>query len=429
MTISMFFLALCFAVTLAIGVPVVWSLALSSMVACLSIPGISLSFLAQKMELGSEKYALLAIFFFLLAGSIMQHGGIAKRLIVFAKSITSFIRGGMSIVAIITCMFFAALSGSSVATTAAIGTIFYPELVKDGYKKGYSATLPVVGGTLGIVIPPSIVFVVYGTTTNTSVARLLMSGVLPGILGGLAMCLYAYFYALWHKMPKGEPFHFNAFLDATKDAIWALMMPIIVLGGIYAGIFTPTESAAIACIYGLFVSCGIYRELKLKRLIQIAIESVKSTANVMLIIMAATLFSYVLTRNNIPVMLSNAITSAITTKTEFLLALNVLLLILGMVMDAGPIILIIAPIVYPIALKFGIDPVHLECIIVFNLSVGQATPPFGLCLFAAQPVTGQSIATLSRNAMPFVIILYLTVLATSFIPEIALTIPRLMMAR
>lgn len=429
MTISMFFLALCFAVTLAIGVPVVWSLALSSMVACLSIPGISLSFLAQKMELGSEKYALLAIFFFLLAGSIMQHGGIAKRLIVFAKSITSFIRGGMSIVAIITCMFFAALSGSSVATTAAIGTIFYPELVKDGYKKGYAATLPVVGGTLGIVIPPSIVFVVYGTTTNTSVARLLMSGVLPGILGGLAMCLYAYFYALWHKMPKGDPFRFNAFLDATKDAIWALMMPIIVLGGIYAGIFTPTESAAIACIYGLFVSCGIYRELKLKRLIQIAIESVKSTANVMLIIMAATLFSYVLTRNNIPVMLSNAITSAITTKTEFLLALNVLLLILGMVMDAGPIILIIAPIVYPVALKFGIDPVHLGCIIVFNLSVGQATPPFGLCLFAAQPVTGQSIATLSRNAMPFVIILYLTVLATSFIPEIALAIPHLMMAR
>lgn len=185
-------LALCFVVTLVIGVPVVWSLALSSMVACLSVPGISLSFLAQKMELGSEQYSLLAIFFFLLAGSIMQHGGIATRLIAFAKTATGSLRGGLSIVAIVACMFFAALSGSSVATTAAIGAILYPELVRSGYDKGYAAALPVVGGTLGIVIPPSIVFVVYGTTTNTSVAKLLMSGVMPGVLAGVAMCVYCW---------------------------------------------------------------------------------------------------------------------------------------------------------------------------------------------------------------------------------------------
>lgn len=418
---------LCFIVTLAIGVPIVWVLALSSMVACLSLPGISLSFLAQKLELGSEKYALLAIFFFMLAGSIMQHGGIAKRLIAFAKTVTGFIRGGMSIVTIITCMFFAALSGSSVATTAAIGSILYPELLKDGYDEGYAAALPVVGGTLGIVIPPSIVFVVYGTTTNTSVSKLLLSGILPGILAGPAMCVFAYFYAVRHQMPRGERFSLRNCLKEAKDAIWALMMPVIVLGGIYAGIFTATESAAIACIYGLLVSCVIYRELKLDKLIEIAIDSVKSTANVMLIVMAAALFAYVLTRNNIPTILSTAITSVITTKTGFLLALNILLLFLGMIMDAGPIILIVAPIIYPVALSFGIDPVQLGCITVFNLSVGQATPPFGLCLFAAQPVTKQSIATLSKNALPFVVILYLMVLATSFIPAISMAIPNLMM--
>ena len=406
---SMIILAVCFVVTLIIGVPVVWALALSSMVACLSLPGISLSLLAQKMQMGSEKYALLAIFFVMLAGSIMQHGGIAKRIVVFSKALTGFIRGGLSIVTIITCMFFAALSGSSVATTAAIGSIMYPELLKDGYEPGYAAALPVVGGTLGIVIPPSIVFVVYGTTTNTSVAKLLLSGIMPGVLAGVAMCAYAYFYARKTGMGKGQRFVLKEVLLALKDTIWALLMPVIVLGGIYAGIFTPTESAAVACIYGLLVSCLIYRELKLKKLMEIALASVRSTANVMLIIMSAALFSYV-----------------ITSKVTFLLAVNILLLILGMIMDAGPIILIVAPIIYPIAMQFGIDPVQLGCIVVFNLSVGQATPPFGLCLFAAQPVTHQSIATLSKKSMPFVLILYAMVLATSFIPALSLAVPSIM---
>lgn len=424
---SILVLAISFVVTLILGVPIVWALAASSFIACLSIPGISLSFLAQKMELGSEKYALLAIFFFILAGSIMQHGGIAKRLIRFAKSITGFIRGGMSIVTIVTCMFFAALSGSSVATTASIGSFLYPELCKDGYDEGYAAALPVVGGTLGVVIPPSITFVVYGTTVNASVSKLLMSGIVPGVLAGIAMCIYAYVHARRINFPKGDPFDLHTFLVATKDSFWALLMPIIVLGGIYAGVFTATESAAVATIYGLIVSCLIYHELKWKKLLRISLDCVKTTANVMLIIMAAAMFSYVLTRNNIPNMLAAAITSVIHTKVAFLLALNLLLLFLGMIMDAGPIILIIAPIIYPIAVQFGIDPVQLGCIMIFNLSVGQATPPFGLCLFAAQPVTKQSIATLSRNAFPFVVLLYIMVLLTSFIPALSLAIPNVML--
>lgn len=423
MNISMLVFVTVFVLTLILGVPIVWSMALSSVAACMFLPGISLNFIAQKWEAGAEKYALLAIFFFILAGSIMQHGGIATRLIRFAKALTGSLRGGLSIVTIIVCMFFAALSGSSVATTAAIGAIMYPELVKDGYEPGYAAALPVVGGTLGIVIPPSITFVVYGTTTNTSVAKLLMSGILPGILAGIAMCIYCYIYARVHNMKKSSTFSFRALGSSLKSAIWAIIMPIIVLGGIYAGIFTPTESAAVACIYGLIVSCLIYRELKFKKLVEIAVESVKSTSMIMLVMMAAGLFSYVLTKNRIPVIMSNMITSVITTKTGFLLAMNLVLLLLGMLMDAGAIVLIVAPILYPVAMKYGIDPVQLGAIVVFNLSVGQATPPFGLCLFAAQPITKQSIGTLSKNSLPFVIILYAMVLATSFIPAISLLIP------
>ena len=420
---SMAVFVIVFVGTLLIGVPIVWSMSLASIIACMSLPGMSINFLAQKMEAGAEKYALLAIFFFILAGSIMQHGGIARRLIRFAKALTGSVRGGLSLVTIVACMFFAALSGSSVATTAAMGAILFPELVKDGYDRGYAAALPVVGGTLGIVIPPSITFVVYGTTTNTSVSKLLMSGILPGVLAGIAMCVYCYFYAVRHKIEKNGHFEMKEFLSSLKDAIWAIIMPVIVLGGIYAGIFTPTESAAVACIYGLLVSCVIYRELKLKKLIEIAIDSVKSTAMIMLVMMAAGLFSYVLTRNNVPVIMSNAITSMITTKTGFLLAMNLVLLVLGMLMDAGAIVLIVAPIMYPIAMQYGIDPVQLGAITVFNLSVGQATPPFGLCLFAAQPITGESIGSLSKRSLPFVIILYAMVLATSFIPAISLLIP------
>ena len=419
-------LALVFFITLAIGVPIVWSLVISSMVACLWLPGVSLAFFAQKLELGSEKYQFLAIFFFILAGSIMQHGGIARRLIRFARSATGSISGAMSIVTIVTCIFFAALSGSSIATTAAIGAILYPELVKEGYDKGYAAALPVVGGTLGVVIPPSIPFVVYGTTTNTSVTKLLMSGIGPGVLAGIAMCIYAAFYAKRRHLTRGEKFNSREFFSATKDAIWALLMPVIVLGGIYAGIFTATESAAVACIYGLLVSCVIYRELGIKRLVKICIDSAKSTANCMVIIMAASLFSYVLTRYNIPTMIYGALTTFITSKVAFLLALNLLLLILGMLMEVGAIILILSPIIYPVAMSFGIDPIQLGCIVVFNLSVGQATPPFGVCLFASQSVTRQSIGTMSKNSIPYYIILYALVLLTSFVPAISTLIPNMM---
>jgi len=240
------------------------------------------------------------------------------------------------------------------------------------------------------------------------------------------MCLYAYIYAKKHNFPKSGGFNLRKLLLAFKSSILALLMPVIILGGIYAGIFTPTESAAVAVIYGLIVSIFVYRELHFKQLFNVVIDSVKGTANVMLLIMAAGLLGWVLTRNNIPNLFTEAASSLITNKITFLLCLNALLLLLGMIMDTGAIILIVAPLVYPLAMSFGIDPVHLGCIVVFNLSVGQATPPFGNCLFAATSATGQDVVTLSKNALPFVIILYAMVLLTSFIPGIATLLPSLM---
>lgn len=419
-------LLILFFVTLFLGVPFVWSLTISCVASLCCMSGYPLMTVVQKMYNGGAKYTLLAIFFFMLAGAIMQHGGISSRLVHFAKALLGHIRGGLSIAVLAVCMMFAALSGSSIATTAAIGGMMYPELVKEKYPEGYSAALPVAGGTLGIVIPPSIVFVVYGATTGTSVSKLLMSGVIPGVMAGVFMCIYAYFYARKHNIPKSDKFDLKRLLKATKESIWALLMPVLILGGIYSGIFTPTESAAVAVVYGLFVATFIHREMTPDKLFKIVIDAVKGTANILMLIMAASMFGYVLTVYQFPTIFTNLMSTFITGRISFLLFLNVLLILLGMLMDSGAIILIIAPLVYPMAVSFGIDPVQLGCIIVFNLAVGQATPPFGNCLFAAIPATKQDIVTLSKNVAPFVVILFATVFLVSYVPIFSMLIPNMM---
>lgn len=356
----------------------------------------------------------------------MQHGGISSRLVDFSKALLGHVRGGLSIVVLAVCMMFAALSGSSIATTAAIGGMLYPELVKEKYPEGYSAALPVAGGTLGIVIPPSIVFVVYGATTGTSVSKLLMSGVIPGVMAGVFMIIYAWFYAKKHNIPRSNEFSWRSLGLSTKKAIWSLLMPVIILGGIYSGLFTPTESAAVAVIYGLFVAAFIHHEMTPEKLVQITIDAVKGTANILMLIMAATLFGYVLTIYQVPALLTDLMSSFITGKYSFLLFLNIMLIILGMLMDSGATILIIAPLVYEMAVGFGIDPVQLGCIIVFNLAVGQATPPFGNCLFAAIPATRQDIITIAKNVLPFVVILFATVFLVSYVPIFSMLLPGMM---
>ena len=324
------------------------------------------------------------------------------------------------------CTFFAAISGSSIATTAAIGGMLYPELKEYGYPDDYAATLPAVGGVLGIVIPPSVTFIVYGTTVNVSVGRLLFSGVVPGILGGLVLSLLCWYFAKKRKYPKGEKMSLKEFGPVALDAVAALLTPIIILGGIYSGIFTPTESAAVATAYSIIATRFIYKELDWKTYMKAMRDTTQTTANIMILVMAATCFSWLLTVNNVPVLLSNYLLAIVHSKAAFFIGVVILLTFLGMFMDVSVIILIIAPLLAPVATTFGIDAVHFGCIFVYTLAIGQATPPFGACLFVSSSMSGHGIMRLGRLAIPFVLALLGVVLITCFIPQLATFLPSMM---
>ena len=364
-----------------LGVPLAWSLGLSSLCAILTTGTISLGMLAQRMYTGGAVYAFLAIFFFIFAGNIMTYGGLSKRLIRFANGLVGHHTGGTSIVCTLACTFFAAISGSSIATTAAIGGMLYPELKDYGYPDDYAATLPAVGGVLGIVIPPSVTFIVYGTTLNISVGKLLFSGVVPGILGSIALSVMCYIFAKKRNYPKGEKMNRKEFWKVAWEAGPALLTPLIILGGIYSGLFTPTESAAVATLYSIIATKFFYKELDWSIYKQAMRDTTQTTANIMILVMSATCFSWLLTVNNIPTMLSTFLLSIVHTKFAFWVGVLVLLVFLGMFMDVSTIILIIAPLLAPVADSFGIDPIQFGCIFVFTLAIGQATPPFGACLF------------------------------------------------
>lgn len=410
-----------------IGIPLTWSMGLASLCAILTTGTISLSMLAQRMYTGGAVYAFLAIFFFIFAGNIMQYGGLSGRLVRFANSLVGHFTGGTSIVCMMACTFFAAISGSSIATTAAIGGMMYPELKRYGYPDDYAAALPAVGGVLGIVIPPSVTFIVYGTTTNVSVGRLLLSGVIPGCLGGLVLCALCWYYAKKNHYPKGDGFSWAEVGSATKSALAALIMPLIIMGGIYSGIFTPTESAAVATGYGLIATSLIYRELNWGTFKTVVQETTKTTANIMILVMSATCFSWLLTINNVPELLTGILLDAIHSRAAFMIGVVILLTFLGMFMDVSTVILIIAPLLTPAAAVFHIDPVHFGLIFVFTLAIGQATPPFGTCLFVSSSMSGHGIMRLGIKSVPFVCALLAVVVLTCFIPGIATFLPSLML--
>ena len=410
-----------------LGVPLAWSLGLSSLCAILTTGTISLGMLAQRMYTGGAVYAFLAIFFFIFAGNIMTYGGLSKRLIRFANGLVGHHTGGTSIVCMLACTFFAAISGSSIATTAAIGGMLYPELKDYGYPDDYAATLPAVGGVLGIVIPPSVTFIVYGTTLNISVGKLLFSGVVPGILGGIALSVMCYIFAKKRNYPKGEKMNRKEFWKVAWEAGPALLTPLIILGGIYSGLFTPTESAAVATLYSIIATKLFYKELDWSIYKQAMRDTTQTTANIMILVMSATCFSWLLTINNIPTMLSTFLLSIVHTKFAFWVGVLVLLVFLGMFMDVSTIILIIAPLLAPVADSFGIDPIQFGCIFVFTLAIGQATPPFGACLFVSSSISGHGIMRLGLLSIPFILVLLLVVILTCIFPDLATLLPSLLM--
>lgn len=411
---------------MVIGMPITWALGGAVITALMIDDNLSLSLITQKMFSGCDNFSMLALPAFFLAGDIMAKGGLSRRLVNFADNLVGWISGGISLVSIVACTFFAAISGSSVATTAAIGGIMYPEMVKRGYPKDYSAAVQAIGGTLGIVIPPSTVFVIYGNVTNTSVAELLMAGIVPGVICGIALCVWAYIKAKRENFPRESGFSFVRFLKSFKSAIWALLMPFVILGGIYSGIFTPTESAVIAVFYGFVVCLGIYRELSGKATWKIIQDSSVTTANIMFLVVTAQMFGYLLTYYRIPVYVTQAFMSVASNKFVFMALIIVLLTICGMFIEVGATNLILGPILAPIAIHFGVDPVHFGLVFVFLLAMGQATPPFGTTLFVSCGISKESVARVSRAVLPFVVVEILCAILFAYVPILSTGITYLM---
>ncbi len=424
MTIPFLFLAL-FAL-MFIGVPVAISLGLAGSVTIILFSPDSVRSLAIKLFETSEHYTLLAIPFFLLAGSFMTTGGVARRLIDFANASVGHIRGGLAIGAVLACMLFAALSGSSPATVAAVGSIAIAGMVRSGYPQAFAAGIVTNAGTLGILIPPSVVMVVYAAATETSVGTLFMAGVVPGFLLGIVLMVAIYIIAVKKNLPAMPRATVREWLGAARKAIWGLLLMVIILGGIYSGMFTPTEAAAVAAVYSAFIALFVYKDMRITQAPKVVLESAKLSIMLMFIIANAMLFAHVLTTEQIPQQITAMVLEAGLEPWMFLLVVNIVLLVAGAFMEPSAIILILAPILFPIAVQLGIDPIHLGIIMVVNMEIGLITPPVGLNLFVTSAVTGMPLADVIKAAMPWLMILLGFLVLVTYVPSISMGLPRML---
>ena len=391
---------------LVLTVPIGFSLGIASLGYILYTKQLTFGFIAQNMVTGCDSFPTMAIPFFIFAGELMGGGGISKRLLNLANVFFGRIQGGLAIVTVVVCMFFAAISGSGPATVAAVGGMVIPTMLEKGYDKKFVLALIAAAGSIGVIIPPSIPMVIYAVTTNSSVSTLFLAGFVPGILIGLVLIAYSYFYA--KKMGyKGddEPFSVKRALRETKEGFWAILSPVIILGGIYGGIFTPTEAAAVSVIYSIIVGCVIYRELDLKKLIQCTKNACETTASILIVIGCAAGFSKVLTLGRIPTTVASAMMSLTDSKIVILLLINVLLLIVGCFMETLCAIMILAPILYPVVSAMGVDVTHFGIIMVVNLAIGFITPPLGVNLFVASRVGETTLDTVIKGIIPFLILM------------------------
>lgn len=414
-----------FAVMLLANVSIAVALGLSSVFALMA-SDMSLSMVSANYYAYSSKFVLLAIPFFILGGNIMAKTGISGRLITLARSCVGHIRGGMAIVCVVTSCFFAAISGSGPATVAALGMIVIPAMAQQGYKTADGAALMSVSGTIGLIIPPSILFVVYGSITGASITKLFMGGIIPGLIMG-AFLIVACFYknrkvafATVEKASWGERW------NALKDAFWGLMMPVIILGGIYGGIFTPTEAAAVSAVYGLLVAIFVYHSITWKVFMEIMTESVKQTASVMFITAAASLFAWVITVKGYAAAATNFLIEVSGGNLVVLLIIiNIILLIAGCFLDGTSACYIFVPIIAAAATQLGYDPIALGVVCVMNLAIGNATPPVGVCLYVACGLAKISLKEISKHAAPYILAAVLALLLITYVPDIALFLPNM----
>lgn len=422
-----------------IGFPVAYSMGLSAIFA-MQDGDIPLQVVVQRIFSTLDSFPLMAIPFFILAGNLMEYSGISQRLINLANSLVGRMTGGLGIVAVLTAMFFASISGSSAATTAAIGSILIPAMVRRGFPRPFSTSVQAVSGELGVIIPPSIPIIIFALSAGVSVSigDLFMAGVGPGVLiaGSLMLTIYLVSkvkgYGSEAQMTPEEAKHLDELtswrgrLRAIRQAILPLLMPVIILGGIYGGAFTPTEASAIALAYALVLGVFVYRTLKLKELIDILKKSTLATSIIMLIIANAGLFGWVLTAEKVPDQVAAFFVSISDSPIVFLLLVNLLLLAVGMFLETGASIVIIAPILTPVAVTFGIDPLHFGMIIIVNLAVGMVTPPVGVNLFVASQVAGIRVEQMLRSMLIFYVVLIIDILIVTYVPQVSLWLPQIL---
>lgn len=410
-----------FAVFLFLTVPIGIALGLAVLFTILYTGGMPVEFLMKELTNSVDSFPLLAVPYFIIAGEIMGKGGISKRLFNVADSMVGNKTGGIAMATIITCMFFAAISGSGPATVAAIGGIMIPAMVQKGYDKRFATAVVAAAGSIGVIIPPSIPMVIYGVSGSVSIGDMFIAGIIPGIMIGIGLMVYSYIHS--KKMGytgSDQATTIRGVLTALWEAKWALLIPVVILGGIYGGIFTPTEAAVVAVVFGLIVSVFVYKELKFKDLPQIFVDSALTTATVLVIVGAATAFGRLLTIEQIPNQIAQAMLSISSEPLIVMLLITLLLLIVGCFMDTIAAIIILTPILLPVATQIGYDPIHFGIIMIVNLSIGFITPPLGVNLFVGAGISGLSLEQLSKAIVPFFFAMLITLLIIIVVPQLSL---------
>lgn len=419
-------LLICFFFLLITGAPIIFALAGSSITTFYFFQPRDLKVVAQILFSANESFALLAIPLFILSGALMSGGGISKRLVNFFETLVGFLPGGLAVVAVVACAFFGALSGSAPATVAAIAGIMIPTMVEKKYDKAWTACLLASSGTLGAIIPPSIPMVLYGVLSGTSVTTLFSAGIVPGLMIALCYCVYSILHCKKHDIKGTRKYTLREVWKSFIDAIWALLMPLIILGGIYSGLFTPTEAATVSVVYAIIVGLFVYREMKLKDIPRIFWGAAKASGGILMIITCAATFATILTRNNIPTIIGNYIISIAHTPLMFFLLFSVFMFLLGMFMSVSPALVILTPILAPAVKALGIDPVHFGVVFVTWMCIGTVTPPFGSDLFIACGVAKIGATEAFKKVWPFVGIYVACVIVIMLFPSITMFLPRLL---
>lgn len=399
-----------------LGVPIAIALGLASAIAIIWEGTIPLVIIGQRLVTSIDSFTLMAIPTFILAGTLMESGGISRRLVNFANAITGHITGGLGLVAVLAAMFFSAISGSSAAAVAAIGGILIPAMVSRGYHKDFSAGLQAISGELGIILPPSIAMILYGVSTGTSIRDMFVAGIIPGILIGVTLLFMVYFIAKKRGYKGDKSITWKDRGKAFKEALLPLTMPVIILGGIYSGYFTPTEAGAIAALYAFIISVFVYKEIKLKNFLAILGKSAITSSIIMFIIAAAGLFAWIISKEGLPRLASEFLFGISDSPIIFLLLINIFLILVGMFMETSVSIIILAPILAPVAMEMGIDPVQFGMIMIINLAIGMCTPPLGVNLFISCQIAGISLTKITRAIIPLLLLMIVNLLLISYIP-------------